>query len=229
MAKAITLNGATFSKLADAKQHLQSRMRGYEIGTPIPDEDVPLWAEVLERHEWYGEYVEHGIAYYSVAWSEQNPNLRNMVIVNDQGEQKPFSYLKYLAKGPLSKVAKVKAALRTEIEQQIADHRAWAFATGKAQCAITGATLVEGRSHVHHSGKPFLQIVDEFLKANAHRWDNMETEAAGTTGYRLRDRAIAADWQKFHSEHAKLEIVSPKANLQAGSAGYRMTFSPASL
>jgi hypothetical protein len=52
----------------------------------------------------------------------------------------------------------------------------------------------------------------------------METEAAGATGYRLRDRVIAADWTDFHRTHATLEIVSVDENLQAGASGYRMSF-----
>jgi hypothetical protein len=52
----------------------------------------------------------------------------------------------------------------------------------------------------------------------------METEAAGATGYRLRDRVIAADWTDFHRTHATLEVVSPEENLQAGTSGYHMSF-----
>jgi hypothetical protein len=52
----------------------------------------------------------------------------------------------------------------------------------------------------------------------------METEAAGATGYRLRDRVIAADWMDFHRAHATLEIVSVEENLRAGASGYRMSF-----
>jgi len=124
MAKSLTLNGTAFATLADAKQYLHAKMWSYQVSAPIPPADAPLWCEVLQKHEWYDEYIEHGIAYISVAWSEQNPDLRNMVVVNNQGERKPFSYLKYLGKGPLSKITKVKAALRKEVEQQIADHKA---------------------------------------------------------------------------------------------------------
>ena len=86
--------------------------------------------------------------------------------------------------------------------------------------------LAERRCHVHHSGKPFLQIVDEFLLLNKHRWGEIETEAAGATGYRLSDRAIAADWTDFHRTHATLEIVSVEENLRAGASGYRHGFWP---
>jgi hypothetical protein len=224
MAK-ITLGGITFAKLEDAKKFLRDKMEAYEIDAPIPDPDISLWFEVLQKHEWFDEYVTHGIQYFAVTWSDQRPNLRNMVVVNDQGERKPFSYQKYLSGGPLSKLAKVTAALRTEIGQQIIEFRTNSFVGQRTVLsAISRKPLSERRCHVHHSGKPFLQIVDEFLRLNQHRWDGMETEAAGPTGYRLRDRAIATEWADFHRAHATLEIVSAEENLRAGANGYRMTF-----
>src|SRR5262245_44682166 len=124
MAKAITLNGATFATRDDAMAYLHAKMWSYTINAPIPAIDVQLWAAVLQKHEWYDEYVEHGVAYFAAALSEQRRDLRNMVVVNDQGEHKPFSYHKYLTRGPLSRLAKIKAALRSEIAEQIAGHRA---------------------------------------------------------------------------------------------------------
>lgn len=204
MAK-ITLGALDFAKQDDAKAYLRDKIAAYVIGAPIPDTDVALWFAVLQKHEWFDEYVTHGINHFTAAWSEQRPNLRNMVVVNDRGERKPFSYHKYLTRGPLSKMAKVLAALRTEIEPQITNHRIKGF-------------------HVHHAGKPFVQIADEFLLANAHRWSTIETESAGATGYRLRDRSVAAEWFDFHRAHAKFEVVSPSENMQIGASGYRMRF-----
>jgi hypothetical protein len=180
-------------------------MNAYHIGATVPAADVPLWFEVLQKHEWFAEYVEHGIQHFAAAWSEQRPNLRNMVVVNAEGLHKPFTYHKYLTRGALPKMAKVMAALRTEIAEQI-------------------APLSRRGFHVHHSGKPFVQIVDEFLIANAHRWHVMETEAAGATGYRLRDRTIALHWAAFHRVHATLEVLTQEENRALGASGYRMLF-----
>lgn len=225
MAKPITLDGTKFDKKDDAERHLRRKMESYEIDAPIPDEDTGLWFEVLQKHEWFEEYVDFGIHHFSVTRSEQRRNLRNMVVVNARDEKKPFSYNKYLSRGPLSKLAKVKAALRIEVDPQIIDYRTKRFANSPTvSCAISGKPLTERRCQVHHSVKPFLQIVDEFLLSNQHRWHEMETEAAGATGYRLRDTAIAADWASFHRTHATLEIVSPEENRALGAGGYRMSF-----
>lgn len=225
MAKSITLDGTKFDQKDDAERYLRGKMESYEIDAPIPDADTALWFEVLQKHEWFEEYAEFGIHHFAVTWSEQRSNYRNMVVVNARGEKKPFSYNKYLSRGPLPKLAKVKAALRTEVDPEIIDYRTKRFAgSPTVLCAISGKPLTERRCEVHHSVKPFLQIVDEFLLSNQHRWDEMETEAAGATGYRLRDRAMAADWASFHRTHATLEIVSPEENRALGASGYRMSF-----
>src|SRR6266404_4057926 len=114
MAK-ITIAGVTFANQEAAKDYLRDKMNSYLIGAHIPAADVALWFEVLQKHEWFVEYVDHGIHSFTAAPSEQRPNLRNMVVVNDRGEHKPFSFQKYLTKGSLSKLAKIMAAFRTEI------------------------------------------------------------------------------------------------------------------
>ncbi|MCK1443404.1 DUF3223 domain-containing protein [Bradyrhizobium sp. 48] len=225
MAKTITLGDKTFAKKEAAMGYLSDKMESYAIDAPIPDADIELWFEVLQKHEWFQEYVDFGIQHFAVTWSTQRPNYRNMIVVNDRGEKKPFSYHKYLSRGPLSKLAKVKAALRTEVDPQIIDYRTKRFAGGPTVLsAISDKPLTERRCEVHHSVKPFLQLIDEFLLSNVHQWPEMETEAAGATGYRLRDRAIATDWIDFHRTHATLEIVSPEENRQLGTSGYRMSF-----
>lgn len=92
MAK-IILGGIIFANQEDAKSYLNNKMASYEIDTPIPDAEIPLWFEVLQKHEWFDEYVTHGIHSFAATRSEKRPNLRNMVVVNDQREQKPFSML----------------------------------------------------------------------------------------------------------------------------------------
>lgn len=118
MAKSISLDGTKFDKKADVELYLKRKMDSYTIDAPIPVADTGLWFEVLQKHEWFEEYVDFGIHHFEVARSEHRPNLRNMVVANDRGDNKPFSYSKYLSRGPLSKLAKVKAALRLEIEPQ---------------------------------------------------------------------------------------------------------------
>lgn len=201
-----TLAGTDFPSADAVKVHLRDKMNSYPLHVPIPAGDVASWFEVLQKHEWFNEYVEHGIDHISVAPSAERPKLRNMVVVNAAGERKPFSFQKYLTRGALSRTAKILAALRFEITEQIL-----AFRQGRG-------------GHVHHDGKPFLQIADEFLLLHSNLWFQMDTEAAGATGYRLKDRGIATSWAEFHKSNALLVMLTPQQNLALGANGYKMRF-----
>jgi hypothetical protein len=203
----ITIADHVFPTIRAAKEYLSGKMTTYNVGRSIPDGDAALWFAVLQKHEWFDEYVAHGIDHFSIARSEQRPNLFNMVVVNANGETKPFSYQKYLSGEPLPRLKKILAAMRSEIATQI-------------------DTVARKGMHVHHAGKPFVQIADEWLTQNAARWSEMETESAGATGYKFQGRAIAADWQAFHAANATLEIISAEENLSLGAGGYQMRFVP---
>ena len=53
------MGGTTFAKLEDAREFLRDKMEAYEIDAPIPDPDVALWFEVLQKDEWFDEYIQY--------------------------------------------------------------------------------------------------------------------------------------------------------------------------
>ena len=73
---------------------------------------------------------------------------------------------------------------------------------------------------VDHDGKPFAQIVDEFLD---HKGATLDSIALAWTGlsHEFRCRQLAAQWHKWHDEHAKLIGLCQSCNSSKGSGGYR--------
>jgi hypothetical protein len=223
MAK-VTLDGREFRTVGEAKQFLQTKMKGYALNQPVPDEDCPIWFSYLQKHEWFEKYVEFGIHRFVFVKNEKFPT-SGMAVENRSGERWPFSYHKYLDGKPLTKLTRVKVALRMEITSQIDEFRNKIFEGNPiVPCALTGQLLNMGQCDVHHSGKPFVQIADEFLEMNRHVWCGIETESVGKTGHRLLDRNIAAAWADFHRANSVLQITSRKVNQKIGSGGYRMLF-----
>jgi 5-methylcytosine-specific restriction endonuclease McrA len=109
----------------------------------------------------------------------------------------------------------------------IAAFRNEAFFTAKMQAAraefTTGKCADCGRRRklaVDHCGKPFAQILDEFI---AHRgavfariglaWSN--------GGHALRHRGLANAWRAWHDEHAELTGLCRACNSAKGSGGYK--------
>jgi hypothetical protein len=74
---------------------------------------------------------------------------------------------------------------------------------------------------VDHAGKPFAQIVDEFLQANRITLDNLKICGRGPGSFRLL--RLSKAWRKFHDQHATLEGLCNKCNCSLGSRGYRHT------
>jgi len=73
---------------------------------------------------------------------------------------------------------------------------------------------------VDHDGKPFAQIVDEFLD---HKGTPLESVLLAWTGINseFRCRQLAAQWHAWHDEHAKLTGLCQSCNSSKGSGGYR--------
>ena len=189
------------------KALLKSKLKSYTIGQIVPDADAPLWFRAIENHE---DFLTWNRVDDIVSFScERHSFHKNkcMAVVYSDGSREPFSYLKCVGAKPMSKLGKVLRAFRSEIKPQIDAVRA-------------------GRrgGHMHHAGKPFLQIADEWLLANATRWHRLDVDITNAYGYRLRDRAIAMDWQEFHRVHAMLELIPAKENMSIGAGGYQMRF-----
>jgi len=74
---------------------------------------------------------------------------------------------------------------------------------------------------VDHAGKPFAQIVDEFLASKGMVLGDLTIRGSRTDGFRMTKLGKA--WRQFHDEHAVLEGLCAKCNGSLGSRGYRRT------
>jgi hypothetical protein len=73
---------------------------------------------------------------------------------------------------------------------------------------------------VDHSGKPFAEIVDEFLAAEGETMGSLKVRYSKGT-FRLRTRAMSKAWRAFHDGEATLEGLCNACNCSLGSRGYR--------
>ena len=73
---------------------------------------------------------------------------------------------------------------------------------------------------IDHDGKPFAQIVDEFLEKSRLELMGLKIEFR-KNAFQLRQRAVKKAWKKFHDEHAVLKGVCHSCNCSKGSGGYR--------
>lgn len=90
-----------------------------------------------------------------------------------------------------------------------------ALGTVCARCGKTCRKLV-----VDHDVKPFVQILDEFLKETGKSLEDLKINGS-KKGFRLRKLGRA--WRKFHDRNATLVGICAKCNGSLNSRGYRLT------
>ena len=82
-----------------------------------------------------------------------------------------------------------------------------------AECGKACKKLV-----IDHAGKPFAQIVDEYVAEKGTAVEALSISYA-KGAYRLRSGSKA--WRKFHDANAELVGLCAKCNMSLGSRGYR--------
>ena len=84
-----------------------------------------------------------------------------------------------------------------------------------------------GRSRhlaLDHDGKPFAQILDEFVAHQRMGSFDRIGLAWSNGSYTLRSRAMAKKWREWHDSSARIVGLCIKCNSSKGSGGYRHTF-----
>ena len=93
----------------------------------------------------------------------------------------------------------------------------------QARAALGHVCARCGREHrrlvVDHDGKPFAQIVDEFLAANDVQLEALEIRGSRNGTFRLK--MLGSEWRRFHDNEARLVGLCGACNLHLSSRGYR--------
>lgn len=130
-----------------------------------------------------------------------------------------FSYLTALDGAPSPERA-ARAALRWEIEDQIAEFRSGRLhlvAQGLISCELCGRPVNRDAVHVDHAEPTFDELARRFAEA-VGGWAVLAIECVGATGRQLVDRGHAHVWQVFHQQTARLRITHPRCNLTRKAA-----------
>jgi len=176
--KPVALDGKVYA----SKKELLAAVRSYISGAPVytPLEDTLPYA-IFDRHPHCEEKTGIGLRHIELRLTEyQN---RGFYLVRTDGTVIDFSWrvaLDFEQSGPT-----LAAAAREAVRDQIA--------------------AVAGGGHVHHDGKPFRQILNEWLAA---RGGAVPELIHGDLHDYFRDPADAVSWREHHKQHAVLRLVS---------------------
>ena len=200
--------------LTQAHKRVSALVKAYKLNVAFQNEEL---AELVKHSP--GRRIKNPTGFMKAKRPPYNrPCLFALV-----GERKvDFSWVKCLRNlYDMHDKAKVKrqraiAAFRVEAERcksMVAAHER--YDVGGCDCCGKICKLA-----VDHDGKPFAQIVDEFLASKELTLEEVVLEWNGVAqGFRCRQ--LASGWHKWHDANATLVGLCRSCNSSKGSGGYR--------
>jgi uncharacterized protein DUF3223 len=181
----------------------------------VSSDDDAFLRKLIARHPQTAAKVGAGIDHFEI---RQGAPFRQNVfwLVRVDGTETDFSYRRCVNNGKISHRARVLAAMRLAIGDQIVEFRQRALVENPV-CALTGAPLTREALHVDHD-PPFSSIAAEFFALlGGAEAIKLADEADGVIGRRFADTKVLAAWCEFHRTHAKLFLTSAIANMRKGA------------
>jgi hypothetical protein len=224
--KTHTIGGKTFpSKKAvrDRADQIKAAHEG-RWGVPLEGEEADFMTGLLRLHPNYAEKVGPGLDYITLLPNEGSVKGQGFgfVAVRTDGTHARFRPEHCLNGIDLER--DVQGALRAEIAGQMADYKREAFRTqtgpdGKVECPYGGGRVGWDEAEVDHAppGGTFVMLFWGFLAFKRLTLEQVPLEHRQDGTHRLADRALAAEWRRFHELRWTPQLASRVGNRDAGN------------
>lgn len=216
MGKAIPcdIGGIHFPRKQDAHDYAKATLASYE-GCLLPMtlrlEHLDFVSDLLTRHPNFEDKVGPGVAEW-VVMREPEYNSRCFGILRTDDQYVDFSYRKCIDGESLW--ADLCRRFRALIADDVRAFKQAAMDGHGLRCALTGQSLAWEDAHVDHERPLFVELVRAFLAEKKLdvaklRW---EGRGADTSGARLKDSHLEAEWVAYHRAYATLRILYAPLN-----------------
>lgn len=224
----------SFPSKKAAQEHIQGILRSHAPGQLINDpDDHAFLAALIQRHVDAAAKVGPDVSHFTI---ERTPahfpgaigagNSSKMFVLHRiDGSRTDFSYKTCLSPETATRDRAIKA-LRVAVEAQVADFRQQAIATAAAQgtellCPCLGTPLLSGACHVDHQHPhTFKRLVDDWMgQEGLTSFDEVALTVCDMDRCTMCNNDQRASWQQFHKQHARLRLLSARANMSLGARG----------
>lgn len=202
-----------FRSKSAAKEYARTLLNKYELGACVAEAgDTAFLSDLLLLHPEADQKIGAGIAYFSIELDPEWRRTRCFVVHRTDRTTTDFSYLACVD-GP-DRRRDASSACRAAVAGQILDWKRGALAAG-ARCPFTGEVLSAVNCHVDHAPPTFAALLHAWLAAAGKHLEDLAISEAEDNQYRavLTDPEERENWCAFHREHARLRLVSARANL----------------
>lgn len=214
----LTIAGETFPSVAAAERRIRDILSRYARAASmerIGGADRAFVEALIARHPRAQKIIDCGIAHICMQRVPFQEHLRRFVVIRRDGSWRDFSWRKCLH--PSDALDDARRICRRLVADQVAGFaRAfWREHPRGATCPVLGVPITPETAHVDHAPPLFHELVQEWL--DAERLELEDIEIAYKTSYQgaseFADPLLAERWREFHREHARLRVVSARANL----------------
>jgi len=202
--------------LTRACKHVAAQLKTHKMNEPFQDRHLLLLLQHQPRKAINPKKVEAFVR------AKRLPYNRPCLYAVVDGDYKDFSYVRCLRKlyglydAGREKRLRVLNAFRFEAFRS----DGMQSAHKKIGVGICSSCQRRCKLAIDHTGKPFAQIVDEFLDSEGTVLDDVVVVWAGRAG-EFRCRQLADKWCTWHDKHAKLAGLCRSCNSAKGSGGYK--------
>lgn len=200
------------------------------VGSLIDDEE---FRDLLKYHPRFSKAASSPD--YSIHVRKRRIAKRLITVLCLEGKGKSIPMTMTALKGgcKVDKRQEVLKAMRNMIKYQIVNHRKnhkkamrEALKNNDTEefirlstCPYSGNKISSMKTHVHHAGKPFIQLVEEWLQENNLQIDTIKLKGRNSFK-KFKDESLEDSWCRYHSENSVLEIISAVENMRMGAGDY---------
>lgn len=212
----IEIAGEVFRTKTAVKERARDVLNRESIGDTVDGEDLSFLAGLLERHPHAAQKIGPGLVAIFVGTPPGWPSQRCFWLRRTDGTETDWSFIECI--NASSQRAKFLSACRRAVSSQVI---AFKFSQSVKDddwmtCPVTGELITVKASHVDHMAPmTFLALVDRFLQESGIDLETVRLEGIEDqeTDDRFADQSLADRWAEFHRQHARLRLVSRRANL----------------
>ena len=210
----------SFKSKKEAKDHVRLLFSKYENGERIVGIDDALLRDLILLHPESEAKVGVGISHFTIEHDQEWGTTRHFVLVREDGNSTDFSF--HTCIDGTNQRQDRFSAMRNAVAQQVVDFKISQFSGDSLPvCFYLKCALTESEAHVDHEApQTFHFLANAWLQANGLKLEHLElVDNADNQWIRtLRNEDQIRSWQKFHLAHARLRIISKRANLSNAKA-----------
>ncbi len=208
---AAVIAGKTFKTKKELKAFCRSIREAAPLETPLDRESYRFLIALLNRHPDSESRIGCGVDFFFVRINNCDGFLsRGWWLQRTDGTQVHFRENDCITL-PKNR-SSVMRVCRDAVELQIRVFRQQNGRGLHMTCPISGEIIFTKAAHVDHEKPTFEQLVETWLNEEGLAFEQVKFDES-SPGAGLADKELEQRWKAFHYQHAKLRLVSEKANL----------------